>query len=339
MSNTKMEQPEFLAEVLEIQEQIDALKKRLELVEENRNKVRPKIYEKVKSDYELKLENLFESLQPFQEKIQNQIAEFESDMESHQNVLNEKQEELEEYQLRYFAGEFSEEDYEPIQSNLQEHIDKAQEEISGLKNMVSEFREHLAFITGESSDDSQPEDVEAPDDDEKPEKIDDAEEDDEGEPLEMDESENSEFEDAPEDKEPAHFEETFMTDSANDTSEEEQGPAQVLEHDSAQDEEYSWKGIPVLDVVDGDFSGESYTIDKERITMGRGPNNDIQLATDTSVSRHHAQIVLENGQYILVDLDSSNGTSVNGMRVSRVTLRPDDEIAIGVSKMIIKDQN
>jgi pSer/pThr/pTyr-binding forkhead associated (FHA) protein len=101
------------------------------------------------------------------------------------------------------------------------------------------------------------------------------------------------------------------------------------------EEDYTWTATPVLDVIEGDFTGESYPMDKERMTIGRGPNNDIQLATDTSVSRHHAQITFENNHYILVDLESSNGTSVNGMRVNRMALHPNDEITIGTSKLVI----
>jgi flagellar biosynthesis chaperone FliJ len=343
MSKDKVEQPDFLADVLDIQEQIDELKKRLELVEQNRSKVRQKIYEKVKADYELKLENFFESLQPFREKIQSQIDSFEADIETHQNTLNEKQEELEEHQLRFFAGEYSEEEYEPVQSSLQEDIDTSRGEITDLENMVTEFRRHLAFISGELCEDGQPDEQESDDSDLEEEAAESSEsdvlaEEDKGEPEELEESEDVLEE--PETEEPAYFEDTFMKDTSSESATaDSEAPEQPLSPDGLKEEEYSWNGIPVLNVVDGDFSGESYTIDKERITMGRGPNNDIQLATDTSVSRHHAQIVLENDQYILVDLDSSNGTSVNGMRVSRVTLRPNDEIAIGVSKMIIKDQD
>ncbi len=132
----------------------------------------------------------------------------------------------------------------------------------------------------------------------------------------------------------------LMKDTVNETLfPTDEISAEPVEVNPVNEEEYIWNCIPVLDVVDGDFTGESYTIDKERITMGRGPNNDIQLATDTSVSRHHAQVVLEGNKYFLVDLDSSNGSSVNGIRVSRAALRPNDEITIGVSKMIIRAQD
>jgi DNA-binding response OmpR family regulator len=63
-------------------------------------------------------------------------------------------------------------------------------------------------------------------------------------------------------------------------------------------------------------------------TIGRDEDCDIVLA-DREVSRRHAQIRNESGSYILVDLGSTNGTLVNGVRVERsIPLRSGDEITI-----------
>lgn len=48
------------------------------------------------------------------------------------------------------------------------------------------------------------------------------------------------------------------------------------------------------------------------ITIGRLPDNTIQLDGDIQVSRHHAQLTKDNGQYYITDLNSTNGTYVNG---------------------------
>ena len=69
------------------------------------------------------------------------------------------------------------------------------------------------------------------------------------------------------------------------------------------------------------------------MTIGRVPPNDIALPSDLKVSRNHALIrVMGNGRYYLIDLGSSNGTSVNGNRVMvPYELKDADTIKIGDS--------
>ena len=72
-----------------------------------------------------------------------------------------------------------------------------------------------------------------------------------------------------------------------------------------------------------------FEFDKNEITVGRVQGNDIILAKG-NVSKRHARVALENGQLLLEDLNSTNGTYVNGRRLSEpYTLRPGDRIFIG----------
>ncbi len=64
--------------------------------------------------------------------------------------------------------------------------------------------------------------------------------------------------------------------------------------------------------------------------IGRQADNDLILR-DSRASRNHAQIVLENGQYIIEDAGSRHGVYVNGTRVERQFLRNSDRIEFGVS--------
>jgi serine phosphatase RsbU (regulator of sigma subunit) len=77
--------------------------------------------------------------------------------------------------------------------------------------------------------------------------------------------------------------------------------------------------------------GEPYrfTLDKEVITIGRSKKNDLVLA-DQWLSRIHAEIRRENSRHFIRDLDSRNGTYVNGMRLSqRVPLQNGDVVTLG----------
>jgi serine phosphatase RsbU (regulator of sigma subunit)/pSer/pThr/pTyr-binding forkhead associated (FHA) protein len=77
--------------------------------------------------------------------------------------------------------------------------------------------------------------------------------------------------------------------------------------------------------------GEPYrfSIEKDVITIGRSKKNDLVLA-DQWLSRVHAEIRRENGRHYIRDLESRNGTYVNGMRLSqRVPLQNGDVVTLG----------
>jgi pSer/pThr/pTyr-binding forkhead associated (FHA) protein len=68
--------------------------------------------------------------------------------------------------------------------------------------------------------------------------------------------------------------------------------------------------------------------DSDRLLVGRHPACDVVIA-DPSVSRRHAQLTFRGGVWVLQDLASTNGTSVNGERVGRTTLHAGDVISLG----------
>ncbi len=68
--------------------------------------------------------------------------------------------------------------------------------------------------------------------------------------------------------------------------------------------------------------------------IGRHHDCDV-LLDDLSVSRRHARLFFRDGRWIVQDLDSTNGTRVNGSRVGRCALRPGDEVALGDEHLMI----
>ncbi|TFH32909.1 MAG: response regulator [Myxococcales bacterium] len=81
-------------------------------------------------------------------------------------------------------------------------------------------------------------------------------------------------------------------------------------------------------VLAGNLAGDKYAIDAE-LTFGRGDDANVKI-NDTLVSRMHARIFKhENGSHVIEDLESRNGTQVNGMAISRQVLTYGDRIQIG----------
>ncbi|MFT3707375.1 MAG: adenylate/guanylate cyclase domain-containing protein [Archangium sp.] len=74
----------------------------------------------------------------------------------------------------------------------------------------------------------------------------------------------------------------------------------------------------------------------ERTSMGRHPNNTLRLV-DREVSKEHCVIEKVGATYLLRDLNSSNGTFVNGRKVRELRLRDGDEIALGNSRLVFHD--
>lgn len=89
--------------------------------------------------------------------------------------------------------------------------------------------------------------------------------------------------------------------------------------------------FPFLEVLSGKEKaekGNQYTLSYDTLHIGRAPDNDIIL-DDKRVSRHHAQISHEEGEYFIEDLNTSNGTFVNKSKILNQKLHYGDIIQIG----------
>jgi predicted component of type VI protein secretion system len=79
----------------------------------------------------------------------------------------------------------------------------------------------------------------------------------------------------------------------------------------------------------GPTSGESINLDKNELFIGRDLSNDI-VVNDPEVSRRHVRLFLQGDQYVIEDLGSTNGTSVNGQRLmGPYILRPGELVTMG----------
>ncbi len=88
-----------------------------------------------------------------------------------------------------------------------------------------------------------------------------------------------------------------------------------------------------MQVIQGLERGRFFSNLQVPLTIGREDDNAIQL-NDERISRCHLKIQVAQGRIILTDLESTNGTRVNGLPVQMTVLRPGDLISIGRSVLL-----
>ena len=93
-----------------------------------------------------------------------------------------------------------------------------------------------------------------------------------------------------------------------------------------------------LVIISGDRMGAEFTLERECVTLGRGPNVDLAF-DDASMSRQHAAVEFVDQQFRVRDLGSTNGTRLNGNPVQVGELQHGDRLDIGSQQLqlIIED--
>jgi pSer/pThr/pTyr-binding forkhead associated (FHA) protein len=109
---------------------------------------------------------------------------------------------------------------------------------------------------------------------------------------------------------------------------DETGEYQPIDIDEAVDQ----VGAALVIRSGGGRAGESFTVDEERVSIGRTPDAGVFL-DDVTVSRNHALLVHRQDGYYIDDLGSLNGTYVNRRRIESHKLEDGDEIQIGKYKL------
>ena len=93
---------------------------------------------------------------------------------------------------------------------------------------------------------------------------------------------------------------------------------------------------PRLQVVSGVLEGREFEIAEGSSTIGRSPDNSLVINAP-DVSRRHARLERSGSHLRIYDLNSTNGTRVNGEAVHISDLEPGDELRIGAQEMIVVD--
>ena len=79
-------------------------------------------------------------------------------------------------------------------------------------------------------------------------------------------------------------------------------------------------------------NGDRFVLGETVVTIGRMPDSVITLE-DPNVSRNHAEIRPQGGGFVIADLGSTNGTKINGVKVSERVLQDGDELTFGATSL------
>jgi pSer/pThr/pTyr-binding forkhead associated (FHA) protein len=80
------------------------------------------------------------------------------------------------------------------------------------------------------------------------------------------------------------------------------------------------------------FNGRTYELKVDRTTVGRVSDNAFEIP-EASVSSHHAEIILRGNDVLIRDLGSTNGTFINGEKITEAVLKPGQTLRFGTVEM------
>ena len=87
----------------------------------------------------------------------------------------------------------------------------------------------------------------------------------------------------------------------------------------------------------GPTPGVTFPLEGDQLTIGRDASNGVAI-NDAEVSRKHSRLTFQGGKYVLEDLGSTNGTFVNGQRLSGpAVLKPGDVVSLGEQIVLMYD--
>ncbi|MDP1920985.1 MAG: sigma 54-interacting transcriptional regulator [Myxococcales bacterium] len=89
-----------------------------------------------------------------------------------------------------------------------------------------------------------------------------------------------------------------------------------------------------LSITTGPEAGKVLVSDKERLRVGAHSTNDLVLGEDRAASRHHFEIQYTERGYLVIDLNSTNGTFLDGRRVERAYLSSGSQVRAGQTMVV-----
>jgi hypothetical protein len=96
--------------------------------------------------------------------------------------------------------------------------------------------------------------------------------------------------------------------------------------------------MPKIVLLSEGFAGRTYELNVEKTTVGRVEDNAFQIA-EPSVSSHHAEFILKGEEVLIKDLGSTNGTYINGDKITEAVLKPGQTLKLGTVEMKLEGKD
>lgn len=93
-----------------------------------------------------------------------------------------------------------------------------------------------------------------------------------------------------------------------------------------------------LVVLNAGLTGRSHDLTVDKTTIGRVDDNTFQIA-EASVSSHHCEVLLRGNDVVIKDLNSTNGTFLNGEKVTETVLKPGQTLRLGQVELRLETDN
>ncbi len=291
----------LLEEAQKLKQERALIKERIEKIEAKKNDVSPTVYQKVKQDYSAKLNEATEALLEKKTDIDRELSTlYETRTRVNEN-LEQHREALEELKFRHELGEHDKKQFTELSGEENEKIGKFEKVLAAVTANIERYE---AIFSGEEDivEGTEPS-IKKP----KARVSGPISGLTEGSDYNIDAEENDYF------------------------SPEAEGSHTPIAEPSSVD--VTKKSIPVsaenarVIVIEGEMANNEFQLRKET-TIGRANTNTIVLK-DSKVSRQHAVIRQTGNEFIVIDLNSSNGVIVNHERVKEHVLTDGDQFTIG----------
>ena len=86
--------------------------------------------------------------------------------------------------------------------------------------------------------------------------------------------------------------------------------------------------MPKLVLLSAGMTGRTHELKVDKTTIGRVEDNTFQIA-EPSVSSHHCEVLLRGNDVVVKDLNSTNGTFINGEKITEAPLKPGQILRLG----------
>ncbi len=308
---------ELLNDATKAKEQWRVIRDRLAKIEDHREKVSEVVYERVLADYKERIKEVTTAVLEKKAAVDKELASLGETRESILKELEGHRNALEEIKFRNTLGEYTGEEYQTAAREEQEKISKFETVLSAVNSNIHRYE---SIFEGEpdlfAAQEAQAIEEERPEVSEPSGVV----------PIQHGaEPVTDEAGYVIEGEGPSYFSTTEPegTQPKLDESATAKAPAGLGEREMPE-----VGAMPARIVfISGEDAGAAFPI-KGTVSFGRAEANTVTIR-DSKVSRQHAQIQQQGNEYVIIDLNSSNGTYVNGERIEEYVLSNGDEIMIG----------